>query len=140
MAWRRSAMLIVVPVAAAAGLWSLQPYAEVGTVPMTACYVALANDLTPLLHAGAPDAAASSAECAALDETSTPTTTSDERSGRHADVVVSTSKTPRALMAPRGRTAAPSTADRASRSARTTIATCRDDANVVDDLITQCFP
>ena len=40
---------------------ALAPLDEMSTI---ACYLALANDLTPLFDAGAPDAAAASPECA----------------------------------------------------------------------------
>ncbi len=63
MYWGRNAMLVVVLAATVAGIHSLQPsLGEPRAVTAAACYVALANDLTPLLHPGAPDVA-SSREC-----------------------------------------------------------------------------
>jgi len=51
--------------AVVAGVCSLKPHAEPGVISTVACYMALANDITPLLSPGEPDVAASSPECAA---------------------------------------------------------------------------
>ena len=68
---------------------ALQPSpGEPHAVTAVACYVALANDLTPLLHPGAPDAAAESPECVSLEAISgerRPGTSSRDRPRRATD-------------------------------------------------------
>jgi hypothetical protein len=61
----RTAVLLAIPLAAIALVASYGTTAHpTGPVATLACYVALANDLTPLVDRDAPDAAASSPECA----------------------------------------------------------------------------
>ena len=138
--WNHIAILLAVTAATVAGIWSLQPYAQAGVTSMVACYVALANDLTPLLYPGAPDAAASSTECA-------PQTTTEE--GRHRDASVVGSRAgngePTTPLAPTHRrgnrlSASATAALPSSSSARAASNVCRDDANIVGDLISQCDP
>jgi len=63
MKWRRNATLLVLFAATLAGIDCLESLAKDGTISTTACYMALANDLTPLIDAAASDTAAKSAEC-----------------------------------------------------------------------------
>lgn len=77
MTWSRTAIYVAFA-ATVGGLYSLRPHAEPGVISTVACYMALANDITPLLMPGEPDVAASSPECTAQ-------TTLDE--GRHRDGV-----------------------------------------------------
>jgi hypothetical protein len=66
MSWSRNAILLAFAAAIVAGLVSFEPPAQPqpGAMSTVACYVALANDLTPLLDSDAPDPAWASPECA----------------------------------------------------------------------------
>jgi hypothetical protein len=61
--WRRTGMLLALLAAIVAVVGTLDRSADVATTRMLACYIALANDLEPLVESGLPDVAAGSAEC-----------------------------------------------------------------------------
>jgi hypothetical protein len=60
---RRTAILLALLAATVAVVGTLDRPADVATTPRLACYIALANDLEPLMKSGLPDQAAGSAEC-----------------------------------------------------------------------------
>ena len=59
----RDAMLLVLLAAILAGMGRLASLPRDPDVSRIACYVALANDITPLIDAAASDAAANGPEC-----------------------------------------------------------------------------
>ena len=61
--WRLTAMLVALPAATIAAEGALDCSAGAATTIRLACYVALANDLGPLMEPGFPDTAAESSEC-----------------------------------------------------------------------------
>ena len=69
MTWRRNTLLLVLFVATLAGIDRLGSLAKGDEVSTIACYVALANDLTPLIDPATSDTAAESKECNAQVET-----------------------------------------------------------------------
>ena len=70
MKGRRDALLLILFAATLAGIDRLESLAKDGDISTMACYVALANDLTPLIDAVASDSAAESATCNAQVEAS----------------------------------------------------------------------
>ena len=62
MSWTRSALLVSFTAATLAGVGALMVQAHEGGAITTACYAALADDLTPLLHAAG--GAARTSDCA----------------------------------------------------------------------------
>jgi len=67
-------MLLVLFATTMAGLNRLESLAKDGAISTTACYMALANDLTPLINAVASDTVAESAKCNAQVEAVADTT------------------------------------------------------------------
>jgi len=86
----RVAMLLALPAVAVPALEAVDWPEYVGAVDTLACYVAMANDLAPLIDPGAPDVAAASAECvgrpSAREVRSTATAPSSDTRTRRADV------------------------------------------------------
>jgi hypothetical protein len=61
--WRRTAMLLALLAATVAVVATLDRQADVATMARLACYIALADDLRPLMESGLRDVAVGSAEC-----------------------------------------------------------------------------
>jgi len=141
MSWNRYAIPLALLAVAAAGVGMVTSPPEVDAISRTACYVALADDITPLLDARIPDAVAASPECAAgTNVTVAPNgnvnigpsaAASDDPATRPPDVPTTR---------PAGERVNRS-GDTPRQSSTTAVRdACRDDANVVGNLITQCNP
>jgi hypothetical protein len=65
---RPIAILLALSCLGFAGIRALDSLARTHTSSTIACYVALANDITPVIDAAAPDVAAESPECVAQPE------------------------------------------------------------------------
>jgi hypothetical protein len=62
--WRQHTIVLMVVVAASVALAAFAVTQRGRTVSTVACYLALSNDLTPLIEIGMPDTAAAGPECA----------------------------------------------------------------------------
>jgi len=140
MSWNRYAIPLALLAVAAAGVGMVTSPPEVDAISRTACYVALADDITSLLDTRLPDIVAASPECAAG------TNAADDANG-NVNVGRSAAASGIPVTGPDGPTTRPGgerinrSGDTARQSSTTAVRdACRDDANVVGNLITQCNP
>jgi len=138
MGWTDHATWLAVAVVPFANATAAEPPDPDGTISTIACYVALANDLTPLVDARASEAPAVRSQCGESVVTADDHDRNDKTTGASVPTM---EPEPRPGQATTARALAPVNRDRARRPpAAATVNKCADVANIVGNLITQCFP